>query len=318
MIAGTSGAGKSTLATGLLEQLMHRDYQFCIIDPEGDYSQMEGVTILGDAQRAPSITEIVEVLANPQQSAVANLLGVKLADRPGFFVGLFARLLELRSQTGRPHWLVVDETHHLLPDTLEPTALTLPAEPHGMLLLTVHPESVMKPLLASVGTVIAIGATPRETLAAFASAVDIAAPDVDPTPLSAGDGLAWLRTPGHELPPIHFKGTAPKGEHQRHLRKYAAGDLGPDRSFYFKGPDGKLNLRAQNLQVFVQMADGVDDATWAFHLAKGDVSQWFREYIKDPDLAQEAEHIARASGLSPSETRTRIKDAIERRYTAPA
>ena len=221
MIAGTSGAGKSTLATGLLEQLLQREYQFCIIDPEGDYSQMQGVTILGDAQRAPSVAELVEVLAKPHQSAVANLLGVKLADRPAFFIGLFTRLLELRSQTGRPHWLVVDETHHLLPDTLDASALTFPAEPHGMLLLTVHPESVMKHLLASVGTVIAIGATPRETLGAFATAIGDAPPDVDPTPLSAGDGLAWLRAPGHELAPIHFKGTAPKGEHQRQDRNLA-------------------------------------------------------------------------------------------------
>jgi hypothetical protein len=318
LIAGTSGAGKSTLATAIIEQLAERDYQFCIIDPEGDYSEMHGVTILGDAQRSPSIAEIVEVLVKPEQNAVVNLLGVKLADRPAFFTGLFARLLELRAQTGRPHWLVIDETHHLLPDTLEPTALTLPAEPHGMLLLTVHPEHVMKPLLQSVGTVVAIGSSPRETLAGFAAVAGDAAPEVPAEPLLPGDGIAWLRSPGQVLPPIHFKGTAPKGEHQRHVRKYATGDLGPDRSFYFKGPDGKLNLRAQNLQVFVQMAEGVDDATWTFHLAKGDVARWFREYIKDPDLADEADRIARASGSSPSDSRVRIKTAIERRYTAPA
>ncbi len=318
LIAGTSGAGKSTLATALIEQLAERDYQFCIIDPEGDYGELQGVTILGDAQRAPSVAEIVEVLVKPGQNAVVNLLGVKLADRPQFFTGLFARLLELRSQTGRPHWLVIDETHHLLPDTLEPTSLTLPAEPHGMLLLTVHPEHVMKPLLQSVGTVVAIGSSPRETLAGFAAVAGEVAPDVPAAPLAPGDGIAWLRTPGHAMAPIHFKGTAPKGEHQRHIRKYAAGDLGPERSFYFKGPDGKLNLRAQNLQVFVQMAEGVDDATWTFHLAKGDVARWFREYIKDPDLAQEADDIASASGSSPTDSRERIKAAIERRYTQPA
>ena len=70
--------------------------------------------------------------------------------------------------------------------------------------------------------------------------------------------------------------------------------------------------------LFVQMAEGVDDATWTFHLAKGDVARWFREYIKDPDLAQEAEDIARASGSSPQESRASIKSAIERRYTMPA
>ena len=37
LVAGTSGSGKSTLATGLLERLAEQDYQFCIVDPEGDY-----------------------------------------------------------------------------------------------------------------------------------------------------------------------------------------------------------------------------------------------------------------------------------------
>ncbi len=37
LLAGTSGGGKSTLATGLLERLVEHRYQFCVIDPEGDY-----------------------------------------------------------------------------------------------------------------------------------------------------------------------------------------------------------------------------------------------------------------------------------------
>ncbi|HZF39380.1 MAG TPA: HAD-IIB family hydrolase, partial [Blastocatellia bacterium] len=42
LIAGPSGVGKSTLAGGFLERLAERGYQFCIIDPEGDYSSFEG------------------------------------------------------------------------------------------------------------------------------------------------------------------------------------------------------------------------------------------------------------------------------------
>jgi hypothetical protein len=30
------------------------------------------------------------------------------------------------------------------------------------------------------------------------------------------------------------------------VRKYAAGDLGPEGSFHFRGPEGRLNLGAQN------------------------------------------------------------------------
>ena len=53
LVAGTSGSGKSTFATGFLERLIEHGYQFCIIDPEGDYQNFEGAVVLGDTKRAP-------------------------------------------------------------------------------------------------------------------------------------------------------------------------------------------------------------------------------------------------------------------------
>jgi adenylylsulfate kinase-like enzyme len=37
VFGGSSGSGKSTLATGFLGHLAEQAYQFCVIDPEGDY-----------------------------------------------------------------------------------------------------------------------------------------------------------------------------------------------------------------------------------------------------------------------------------------
>jgi hypothetical protein len=91
-----------------------------------------------------------------------------------------------------------------------------------------------------------------------------------------------------------------------------------DRSFYFRGPDRKLNLRAQNMVLFMQLADGVDDETWAYHLRQGDYSRWFREAIKDEALATRAEQIEARTDLAPPESRSLIKAAIEERYTLPA
>jgi hydroxymethylpyrimidine pyrophosphatase-like HAD family hydrolase len=317
MVAGTSGGGKSTLAASLLEQMAERGYQFCIIDPEGDYGALAGATPVGDAKRAPGIAEILEVLSQPGHSAVANLLGVPLSDRPAFFIGMATRLMEMRAKTGRPHWVVIDEAHHMLPQSLDLSGLALPADLYGILLLTVDPRSVSAALLRTVGTAIAIGSTPRETLAALALAAGFEAPSVDPTPLAPGEGVAWLRQARPGQPPVRLKLHAPRAERQRHVRKYAAGELGPDSSFYFRGPDGKLNLRAQNLQLFLQLAEGVDEQTWTFHLGQGDYARWFRERIKDEDLAQEAEAIERDRRLSAAESRQRIKEAVERRYTAP-
>jgi hypothetical protein len=37
--------------------------------------------------------------------------------------------------------------------------------------------------------------------------------------------------------------------------------------------------------LFVQIAEGIDDRTWMHHLKQGDYSAWFREIIKDRELA---------------------------------
>ncbi len=102
------------------------------------------------------------------------------------------------------------------------------------------------------------------------------------------------------------------------MRKYATGELGEDKSFYFRGPAGRLNLRAQNLALFVQLAAGVDDETWLYHLRDQDYSRWFREAIKDEELASEVAHVEEDSSMSPGESRALIKAAIEQRYTLPS
>lgn len=93
--------------------------------------------------------------------------------------------------------------------------------------------------------------------------------------------------------------------------------MGEDKSFYFRGPDRRLNLRAQNLGLFMQMAEGVDDDTWTHHLKEHDVSGWFLESIKDEGLAKEAAEVEADKSLSAEESRARIREAIQRRYTAP-
>ena len=54
-----------------------------------------------------------------------------------------------------------------------------------------------------------------------------------------------------------------------------------DRKTTGRGPEGKLNLKAQNLAIFLQIADGLDDETWLFHLKNGDIARWFPDVIKD-------------------------------------
>ena len=92
----------------------------------------------------------------------------------------------------------------------------------------------------------------------------------------------------------------------------------PGRSFYFRGPEGKLNLRAANLMSFLNLLDGVDDETWLYHLRTREFSSWFKGEIKDEDLSREAEAIEALPELSPAESRARFRSLITNRYTVPA
>ena len=37
--------------------------------------------------------------------------------------------------------------------------------------------------------------------------------------------------------------------------------------------------------MFLHIAEGIDDRTWKHHLEAGDYSEWFRDKVKDDELA---------------------------------
>src|SRR5262249_36523014 len=97
LIAGPSGSGTSTLATGFLEQLRDLHYQFCMIDPEGDFQGLASAMAIGDATRVPTVRVVIQLLETPSQSIVVNLLGIRLEERPVVFAQLLMAILELRA-----------------------------------------------------------------------------------------------------------------------------------------------------------------------------------------------------------------------------
>lgn len=315
LVAGASGSGKSTVAVGFIERLAEQGFQFCLIDPEGDYPAIGEAVTLGTADTGPTVAGVIEVLAQPRRNAIVNLLGVPLADRPAFFESLLPRLEELRGGAGHPHWIVVDEAHHMLPaGPATPDASRVEQLP-GLLMITVHPEQVAVAALASVEVVVGVGDAAERVIVDFCRSLGIAHPRTSQVPLASGDVLAWLRSSGES--PFRIRTVPGRSERRRHVRKYAQGELAEYKSFYFRGPEGKLNLRAQNLALFVQLAEGVDDATWLHHLRKGEYSAWLRKAIKDEELASEVAQIEAAGGPA-AETRAKVRRAIEQRYTLPS
>lgn len=315
LVAGSSGSGKSTAATGLLERLVDRKYQACIFDPEGDYEGFESAIACGSPEQPPELEQVLHVLTKPDNQAVVNLLDVPLADRPQIFLHFFTRLQELRVATSRPHWIVVDEAHHVLSEGFEPARKGLPGQIGAMLLVTVHPESLTRELLERVDVLVAAGTDANRVLEGFSRALGRPLPPLPALPARSGEALYW--EPKHGAP-MWIELLSARSRLRRHRRKYARGELGPDKSFYFRGPENKLNLRAQNLVVFNQTAEGIDDETWLFHLREGAYSRWIRESIKDQTLANEVDAIEKDPDLTPAMSRSSIRTLIEERYTLPA
>lgn len=314
LIAGPSGAGKSTFATGLLERFRKAAYQVCIVDPEGDFGTLEEVVSLGSRTRAPGIDEIVRSLTNPRVDLAANLLGVNLADRPEYFMQLLPNLLAMRAKTGRPHWLLLDEVHHYLPAVWGLSRLTLPQRLGETVMVTVYPDEVAPSILEQVDMVIAVGPQADDTFGRFAAAVGERAPSRQAGKTARGEVVVWsLRA---DEAPRKLRVIPGHSERLRHLRKYAEGDLG-NKSFYFRGPDARLNLRAQNLMMFCHIGEGVDEDTWMHHFRRGEYSRWFREAIKDETLALIAEACEARPDVTPQTSFHELRTAIEERYILP-
>jgi hypothetical protein len=314
LIAGPSGSGKSTVTAGIVERLVEHAYQVCIVDPEGDYGTLQEVVMLGSPDHAVSPNEALSILEDPKVNLDINLLGAKLADRPQYFAHLWASLGTLRVRTGRPHWIVLDEAHHLLPTESADIPDGLPQRLGETILVTVHPEHLPLAILAMMDVVIAVGRSPERTLRRFSEAAGRALDwQVEPSH-RAGEVAVWFV--GRDGSPIRARSIAPARDRIRHRRKYAEGDM-RFRSFYFRGPGARHNLKAQNLAIFSQIAEGIDEDTWLYHLHRGDYSRWFRHAVNDRYLADQAERVENRRTLSSAESRTLIRRLIDARYTLP-
>jgi HAD superfamily hydrolase (TIGR01484 family) len=311
LIAGSSGVGKTTLTHVLIERMIAAGYQVCILDPEGDYDSLEHATHLGDAQRTPSPEEVLSVLDTPRVNVTVNLLGIDVPDRPRYFNQLLGQLSGLRAAMGRPHWLIFDEAHHLSPNTQHGEHSALPDSLSSALFISTRPRNLSRAALDAVEHVLGVGEEATFVLAEFAESTGRPLPSVSPAP---ADEEILLWDVGSERDPCVVTVGKATHTHRRHTRKYAEGRLGEDKCFYFRGPDGALNLRAFNLATFLQLAAGVDDETWLYHLKRGDYTAWFRDAIKDSALAAEAQNSEPDEDAARS--RQQVAQAVRRRYAA--
>ncbi len=321
LIVGPSGSGKSTVTGVLVERLVETGRSVCLLDPEGDYqtlSELEGVVVLGGKGELglPAPEDLNQLFRHPKNSLVLNLSAMSRAEKVTYGTKALAVAMALRGSTGMPHWVIIDEAHHLMPAEGSSAAEVLSSAGEGTCLVTLAAEDLSPNIPPRINTLVSTD------LKAFGGALRVLIRDGVPTdtapvsedpPLAPGEVILG-RINGAMSPRVRFSVGRRRSAHRRHIRKYAEGELPPDRSFYFRGPQGDLKLRAANLVRFCELAEGVDEATWEYHRRRGEYSAWLREMIKDAELGQEAEEVEKAKDLAAGEARRRLLDAIRRRY----
>jgi len=303
LIAGPSQSGKSTLTGLLVERIVSAGRSLCVLDPEGDhqaFADLEGFLVLGGKTERALATpdEVGQLLQRPAGRLALNLSGLSMAEKVSYATKVLAVVSSMRAASGLPHWLIIDEAHHIVPAEGSAAVDLVRAGAESMALITMSADLLAADVRREIRTMLT---------------TDPGAAAGGP-PLARGEAML-VHLDGSGAPSVRFSVAPREVEHRRHLRKYTEGELPTERSFYFRGPDAKLNLRAANLVRFVELAEGIDDATWTHHLQAGDYSRWLRQMIKNPELADEVGEIERDAHLPPAISRRRLLDAIRERYT---
>jgi HAD superfamily hydrolase (TIGR01484 family) len=185
LIAGEQDSLEHALVRHFLDRLVEQGYQFTLLDQNGNFPRISAGAVLGERERSPSIPQTMDLLSKPDQNAILNLSGIPLNERPSFLGGLWPHLHELRERTGRPHWIVINESQDAPAETLQGWQAV-----RGVMIVAPQPDRIRAQVLQEMDLVIAIGAT-------------TAIPAFSGMTIQPGQAVAWFRR--SSCPPFIFE-----------------------------------------------------------------------------------------------------------------
>lgn len=177
LIAGASGRGKSAFAKLLTERMTESGFEFCVIDPEGDYIGLWNAVTIGSPTVQPATEEALRLLLRADINVVVNVLALSQPQRRALLATLLASIGRSRARSGRPHWLIVDEAHQLL--SLEEPRIRCgePGLLGGTILITADPAALAPEILNRADVVLALGRSACVVLASLAALLNTAPPE---------------------------------------------------------------------------------------------------------------------------------------------
>jgi hydroxymethylpyrimidine pyrophosphatase-like HAD family hydrolase len=318
LITGDPQSGKSWAAGVLCEQLMLRDYCTCVIDPEGDYEQLEAlprVAVLGGDDPLPSLPDIARVLRHPDVSVVINLSRAPYQEKVDYLFTLLPMLASLRQRTGLPHRIVIDEAHYFLHDSNVKELLDFSL---GAYTLVTYRASDLNPDVRKAIEIVCVTrtASPQEAKG-IATLFDSGTTDLSSIlpNLKNGEAVLLPVAPGGAKQLQRITLLPRLTAHVRHRSKYFEVPIPAGREFVFTADGKPLGPPSRTLKEFIaslrKMPAGVLDG----HARRGDFSRWMADVFQDHPLASDLSKLEQSYRLGYVESlSTELARAIRERY----
>ncbi|AMY10763.1 Sugar phosphatase YidA [Luteitalea pratensis] len=320
LVTGDATSGKSWVAGLLCEQLILHGYSVCVVDPEGDYSSLEGlpgVTVLGRDDAPPTSRELLRALRYPDRSVVLDLSRLPYDDKFHYVRAILPALNVFRRRTGLPHRILLDEAHYYLHDTDAPQLLDF--EHNGYTVVTYCASRLPPAVLTSTEVMIVTReSNPAEMDALRARCRGCAAIDASRWAvlghLKVGQAVA-LPITEEAAGELRLFTIAPRlTTHVRHREKYVDVPVSSDRAFVFR-TDGHAGQRIRTLRQFVSALETTSKPLLAGYIGRGDFSRWIGDVFGDRALAAELQALERRHGAGPrEETLREMVSAVRHRY----
>jgi hydroxymethylpyrimidine pyrophosphatase-like HAD family hydrolase len=298
LIAGEPGTGKSWLAGLLCEQLILQGYCVCIIDPEGDYRELEAlpsVITLGGDDPPPHARDMIRALRYPDVSVIVDLSKISHREKREYLQTLLPLLVTLRHQTGLPHKILLDEAHYFLGEPA--TRRLIDPELAGYILVT-YRVSGIDPSIREASDVVVVVTKESDPLEAD-TLCRLCQPQLD-TSVSAGDFSALAMNEAALLPGVQeahgqirrFRLAPRLTSHVRHQMKYLDMPVSERQAFVFTD-EGRTVARARTLKAFIGLLASIPPSSTEGHLRRHDFSRWFDEVFRDHALAAHLRDLER-------------------------
>jgi hydroxymethylpyrimidine pyrophosphatase-like HAD family hydrolase len=321
LISGDPRSGKSWVGGLLCEQLILHGYSVCVVDPEGDYASLEAlprVTVVGGDGPPPQPHELLRLLRHPDRSIVIDLSRLSHVDKLAYLRGALPQIAIVRSRTGLPHRVLLDEAHYFLcgQDAMDP----LDTSAGGCTLVTYQASRLQCDVLATADVMLVTRATDPHEVQLLAQATKAEHVDLD----------EWQRIlEGLEVDEAALLPGAEESEgrlrrirlaerltpHVRHRMKYLDVPV-PDRhAFIFRERDRSTGERAHTLKEFIDVLGRAAPERLHEHIQRGDFSRWIAEVFGDRPLAmniRSLEHNYRLNRIH--DINDAVSQAVRSRY----